>query len=134
MSKSMTQIIILRVTPEEKNNWKLKAESAGVSLSEYLRRCVDRRKIQPSVPAVNYLTVAQLGQIGNNLNQQVKAMNTAVKFGHNIHDLSEIKENIYTIQDLLKKIHAELLGLSLEEFSAPQSSPWSTFNFENQND
>lgn len=108
----MTQIIILRVTPEEKNNWKLKAESTGISLSEYIRRCVERRKIQPAVPAVNYLTVSQLGRIANNLNQQVKTMNTAVNLGQNIDKLLEIREALSTIQDLLKKIQAELLGLS----------------------
>jgi Bacterial mobilisation protein (MobC) len=112
MSQQMTQIIVLRVTPEEKNNWKLKAESAGISLSEYLRRCVERRKIQPPIPAVNYLTVAQLGRIGNNLNQQVKTMNIAVKLGQNIDNLSEVIESLSTIQNLLKKIQAELLGLS----------------------
>ena len=115
MSQQMTQLIILRVTPEEKNNWKLKAESAGISLSEYLRRCAQRRKIQPPVPAVNYLTLAQLGRIGNNLNQQVKAMNTAVQLGQNIHNLPEIIQALSTIQNLLQKIQAELLGLSLED-------------------
>jgi hypothetical protein len=114
MSKRMTQIIILRVTPEEKSNWKLKAESAGMSLSEYLRRCAERRKIQPTAPAINYLTAAQLGRIGNNLNQQVKVMNAAVKLGQNIQNLPEIMQTLSAIQDLLKKIQAELLGLPLE--------------------
>lgn len=44
----------------------------------------------------------------------IKAMNKAVKFGQNIHNLPKIVQTLSTVQDLLKKIQGELLGLPLE--------------------
>jgi len=66
------------LTPEEKNDWIRKATSLGMCLNDYIRCCVERRKIPTPMPEVNRLTVSELGKIGVNLNQQIRAMNTAI--------------------------------------------------------
>jgi hypothetical protein len=112
MARSKDKIIILRVTPQEKENWKSKAKLAGLNLSEYLRRCASRRQISPKTPEVNYLLAVQLRQIGNNLNQQVKAMNTALKLGQDISNSEEAIRTTLEVQELLKTIQAELQNLT----------------------
>jgi hypothetical protein len=57
------------MTPAEKESWSARAAEVGLDLSEYIRRCVERRKMAPIQPEVNRQTMTQLGRIGVNLNQ-----------------------------------------------------------------
>ena len=77
-TKKRTTRAYVWLTPEEKNNWKTQATSLGMCLNDYIRCCVERRKIPTPMPEVNRLTVSELGKIGVNLNQQIRAMNTAI--------------------------------------------------------
>jgi hypothetical protein len=61
---------------------------------------------------VNYQAVAQLGRIGNNLNQQVRALNSAVKAGQNIENYTEAMQTVHEVHQLLRKLQLELLGLT----------------------
>jgi hypothetical protein len=50
------------------------------------------------MPEVNRLTAAELGHIGVNLNQQIRAMNTALASGQNIPNIEEslaVVEKVY---------------------------------------
>jgi len=66
--KTRTVRYELRLTPVEKESWSVKAAAVGLDLSEYIRRCVERRQItttiQPEViataKAVKSLCEAQL--------------------------------------------------------------------------
>ena len=81
----------LRLTPAEKVAWNAKAESVGLDLSEYIRRCVERRAIAPKPPEVNRATAIELGRIGVNLNQQVRAINTAIASGQQIPNVDKAR-------------------------------------------
>jgi hypothetical protein len=49
------------LTPVEKESWSVKASAMGLDLSEYIRRCVDRRQITTTIqPEVNWLTATEL--------------------------------------------------------------------------
>lgn len=101
------------LTPTEKAQWESKAKTAGVDLNTYIRCCVERRQIPAGQPAINYETVAQLGRVGNNLNQQVKAFNSALKAGQDIPEILESLETVNEIRKLLQEVQAQLLGLEV---------------------
>ena len=77
-TKTRTTRAYVWLTPQEKSNWKIKAASAGMSLNDYVRCCVERRKMPAAIPEVNRQTAMEHLKIGVNLNQQVRAMNTAL--------------------------------------------------------
>ena len=52
--KTRTLRYELRLTPVEKESWSVKASAMGLDLSEYIRRCVERRQITTTIqPEVN---------------------------------------------------------------------------------
>jgi len=65
------------LTPAEKEAWTALAETAGLDISELVRRRMAGCRIK-TVPEANWQTYWQLGKIGNNINQIAKAQNTAV--------------------------------------------------------
>ncbi len=48
-TKKRTTRAYVWLTPEEKNAWKNKAASSGMNLNDYIRSCVERRKIPQSL-------------------------------------------------------------------------------------
>jgi hypothetical protein len=96
------------LTPEEKNDWKIKAASAGMCLNDYIRSCVERRKIPTPMPEVNRLTVAELGHIGVNLNQQIRAMNTAISSGQDISNIEESLAVVEKVYEAVRELQTEL--------------------------
>jgi hypothetical protein len=97
------------LTPEEKNDWKNKAASAGMCLNDYIRVCVERRKIPRPMPEVNRLTATELGKIGVNLNQQIRAMNTAIASGQDIPNIEESLAVVEKVYEAVRELQTELL-------------------------
>jgi len=79
-----------------------------MTLNKYIRSCVERRQTTPIQPAINIKVVAELSRIGNNLNQQTKAIHTALKWQENLKTVEEVA-------NLLRQIQAELMGLSVRD-------------------
>ena len=102
----------LKLTPDEKKAWRKKALAAGMNLNEYIRRCVERRTITPIPPEVNRQTAIELGRIGVNLNQQVRAMNTAIASGQHIPNVNEALAVVEEVYKTLKKLQLELTGVN----------------------
>lgn len=103
------------LTPQEKSGWKNKAASVGMNLNEFIRSCVERREIPRPMPKVNQQTAYELGKIGVNLNQQIRAMNTAIASGQFIPNVEEslfVVEQIYT---LLRNVQGQLLDIDGED-------------------
>lgn len=98
----------LRLTPEQKKNWSTKATACGMNLNEYIRRCVERRTLPPVIPEVNRQTATALGRIGVNLNQQIRAMNTALASGQQIPNVDEAISCVKEVERMLKKLQLEL--------------------------
>ena len=122
MKKTRTVGKLVMLTPTEKKEWLALAEKAGLDLNTYIRSCVERRKITPPLPRVNYETVYQLGKVGNNLNQQVKAFNTALKTGMELPDILENLETVNEVRKLLREVQSQLLGVEIAE-KLPNSTP-----------
>ena len=101
----------LKLTPEEKSSWLAKASSTGLNLNEYIRRCVERRALAPIQPEVNRQTAIELGRIGVNLNQLVRAMNTAIASGQHIPNVSEALSVVEEVYNTVKKLQLELNGI-----------------------
>lgn len=70
----------LMLTKTEKETWTALAESAGLDISELVRRRMAGCRIN-TVPEANWQTYWQLGKIGTNINQIAKAQNTAIVDG-----------------------------------------------------
>lgn len=113
--KKKTKQHLLLLEPEQKKEWKKKASLAGMTLNKYIRSCVERRQTTPIQPAINIKVVAELSRIGNNLNQQTKAINTALKSGENPLNWQENLKTVEEVANLLRQIQAELMGLSVRD-------------------
>jgi hypothetical protein len=110
-TKTRTARQSLWLTTDEKERWSKKAAAAGLNMNEYIRCCVERRAIAPVPPEVNRVTAVELGRIGVNLNQLVRAMNTAIASGQEISDV-DVKEalnQVKAVDEAVKKIQLELL-------------------------
>ena len=109
--KTRTLRYELRLTPVEKENWSVKAAAMGLDLSEYIRRCVERRQITTTIqPQVNRQTAVELGRIGVNLNQLQRAMNTALASGQFIPNVDESLAVVQEVEKAVKELQRELLG------------------------
>jgi hypothetical protein len=109
--KTRTLRYELRLTPVEKESWSLKASSMGLDLSEYIRRCVERRQITTTIqPEVNRQTAVELGRIGVNLNQLQRAMNTSVASGQFISNVEESLAVVEQVYKTVKELQFQLLG------------------------
>jgi hypothetical protein len=98
------------LTPAEKTAWKEKAAAVGMNLNEYIRHCVERRAITtPIQPEINRVTVVELGRIGVNLNQQVRAMNTALASGQFIPNVDESLAIIQELYTAVKQLQLQIL-------------------------
>ena len=64
----------VRVSPEELDTIKARAEQAGLSLSEYQRRMCLSGKVSVTRKKDNVLLVRELKSIGNNLNQLARSV------------------------------------------------------------
>jgi len=114
MTRTKTRTIrqSLWLTPDEKERWSKKAAAASLSLNEYIRLCVDKRKITAAPPEINRTTAVELGRIGVNLNQLVRAINTVVALNQEIPNLSEVLKLIDEVSLVIRELHLELLGLN----------------------
>jgi hypothetical protein len=108
-TKKRTTRAYVWLTPEEKSAWKNKAASSGMNLNDYIRSCVERRKIPQSLPEVNRVTAVELGKIGVNLNQQIRAMNTAVASGQDIPNIEESLAVVEKVYEAVRALQGELL-------------------------
>ncbi len=100
------------LTPFEKKNWKEKAAAAGMNLNEYIRCCVERRKIATAPPEINRMAAVELSRIGVNLNQQVRAMNTALASGQHISNIDEALATVSEVILAVQKLQLDLIGAS----------------------
>jgi hypothetical protein len=108
-TKTRTTRAYVWLTPQEKNEWKNKAASLRMNLNEFIRRCVERRQIPQPQPSVNLDTARELGKIGLNLNQQIKAMNTAIAFGQDIPNIEESLAVVEKVYEAVRELQGELL-------------------------
>ncbi len=108
--------ITFRVSYAEKK--RLEQRCNGVVQSDYIRaRLFDYPLPQPklTIPEVNRQAIYELKKIGNNLNQQTRAINEAVKIGSQPLT-SSVKDYLETLKELtqvLEQMHQELNNSSL---------------------
>ena len=70
----------LRLTGEEDLSVKMKAAAAGLTVAEFGRRCVLKRKITPPASRVDAQVLVELNRIGVNVNQLAHAFNADREF------------------------------------------------------
>ncbi|MEH2031983.1 MAG: plasmid mobilization relaxosome protein MobC [Nostoc sp.] len=70
-------IFPVRLSDIELDMIRIKSQDAGMSASELMRRNALMRPLPKRLSKISLQTYWELGQIGNNLNQLVKATNTA---------------------------------------------------------
>jgi hypothetical protein len=71
---------------------------------------VERRKITLAPPEINRITAVELSRIGVNLNQQVRAMNTALASGQYIANIDEALASVNEVTLAVQKLQLELIG------------------------
>jgi hypothetical protein len=83
MSRTKPKIQPVRCSEQEAADWKRRAEAAGLTVSDYIRRALEqpetgvapRRRPRPAPPA-DPQVVRQVARAGNNLNQIARWCNT----------------------------------------------------------
>ena len=65
-----------RLSPAELEEWRAKAESAGLTLSELLRQAMGRTRTWTAAAAAERERTRQAARIGSNLNQTARWANT----------------------------------------------------------
>ncbi len=99
-----TENIHFRVTPVEKQMLQDKADRAGLSLSEYLLRQGLSRKVTvvPHDLFAEYkLMSAELGRLGNNMNQIAKHLNSGYS---GYHVVQWFDQNRIEVEDTIMKL------------------------------
>jgi hypothetical protein len=61
------------------------------------------------MPEVNRLTAAELGKIGVNLNQQIRAMNAAIASGQNIPNVEDSLAVVEKVHEAVRELQRQLL-------------------------
>ncbi|BBD71068.1 hypothetical protein NIES4072_74720 [Nostoc commune NIES-4072] len=98
---------------------RLEQRCSGVVQSDYIRaRLFDYPLPHPKlvIPEVNRQAIYELKKIGNNLNQQTRAINEAVKIGSQPLTV-EVKSYLKTLEELM-----ELLEQTRQQITQPISS------------
>ena len=91
----------IRLTAEEKEALKKKAEQANLSLTDYLLRCSSRKKIR----VINMSKViVEMKRVGNNLNQITRKINSGDFKSYNFEKVIEEQRKIY---DLLLSVMSD---------------------------
>ena len=109
--------ITFRVSTAEK--LRLEQRCNGVVQSDYIRaRLFDYPLPQPklTIPEVNRQAIYELKKIGNNLNQQTKAINEAVKIGRQplTSSVKDYLKNLQELTEVLEQMHQKLATPSSE--------------------
>ena len=102
---STKQIMVrVRYTQEQRDTHQKKADSAGISLSEYLRQAGDNAEVYIKDNKVSLMAVSELNRFGNNLNQMAKAANKANLSGKLSNDL--YRQFIQRLRIYTDEVHA----------------------------
>lgn len=102
--ENKTEQLLIRITPTEKKNIQAKAATAHMSVSGYIVKLSEDKKIivAEKIPQLLY----EFAKIGTNINQVAKIANTQ-KFVNN-ELLATVDEKMDELKTLLQKILAEL--------------------------
>jgi hypothetical protein len=92
-------IFPVRLSDIELDMIRIKSIDAGMSASELMRRNALMRPLPKRLSKISLQTYWELGQIGNNLNQLVKATNIALKMGRTPPTNPEL------LRELLELLH-----------------------------
>ncbi|MBU7587179.1 MAG: plasmid mobilization relaxosome protein MobC [Nostoc sp. TH1S01] len=115
----------LRLSDIELDLLRLKSADAGMSASELMRRNGLLRPLPKRLSKISLKAYWELGQIGNNLNQLVKATNTAIKMGRTPPANPELLEELL---ELLHQCRRDIAQVDTE------SDDWSEDEEEDEDD
>lgn len=114
--RGSTKRVITRVSEEEFAEWHHRAELMGITLSEYLRRCVRDAKIEVEIRHIIDIKAlseiaAQYGRIGNNINQIAHYLNSGPGWSNRILNKLECSmEEMQQTTKELSKVVGEING------------------------
>ncbi|WP_443193714.1 plasmid mobilization protein [Nostoc sp. UHCC 0926] len=102
-------IFPVRLSDIELDLLRIKSLDAGMSASELMRRNALMRPLPKRLSKISLQTYWELGQIGNNLNQLVKATNTAILMGRTLPAKPEL------LRELLELLHQCRRDIALDD-------------------
>jgi hypothetical protein len=106
----------LRLSDIELDLLRIKSLDAGMSASELMRRNGLLRPLPKRLSKISLQTYWELGQIGNNLNQLVKATNIAIKMGRTPPANPEL------LEELLEVLHQ--CRRDIAQFDTEEDNDW----------
>lgn len=114
--RGSTRIVLTRITEEEYQEWKMRSEMLGITLSEYIRSNVRKgntdviiKKVIEIAPLVEI--ASQYGKIGSNINQIAHYLNGGAEWSDAMRkSLSDNLAAMYSETKRLAKVVDEING------------------------
>ncbi|MFB2838625.1 MULTISPECIES: plasmid mobilization protein [Floridanema] len=110
-----TTNIIVRLTPKEKSLIEKKAAAAAMTLSDYIRHCVERRTFSTPIPEINRLTYHQLAKVALSLSHAIVLIEAAKISEQNLSSFEEVRRTTVDTLQVVRSVQSQLLGLKSSE-------------------
>lgn len=102
----MKKLFTMKIDSQTLDEWKSKADAAGISVAELIRQSVAGQKIRrtekPAIKKADPALLRQIAAIGNNLNQIARRCNAGDRFDV-LLELRSIEERL---QELVEAVRA----------------------------
>lgn len=108
----------VRFAVDEYEHLKQKAEKAGVSLTEFIRRAALRRQVTelPPPPELNWQSYMELSTIRTDVEEMVKAVNKAYNSGEPINiDFERLEKIAESLSTSFKRFQVQLLECNAKD-------------------
>lgn len=109
--QSKTEVVRVRCTPAERQQWQARADAEGVTVSDLLRQGADmptgrpiRRPVIRRTTEADPALIRQLAAIGNNVNQLARAVN---QFGLEPEDASRLLAYLSAVRGELSALREQ---------------------------
>ena len=105
--RGSTRAVLTRISEEEYEEWKRRAEMLGITLSEYIRSTIRKSKTEVTVkqkveirPLIEI--ASQYGKIGSNINQIAHHLNSGEEWSDQLRD--SLEETLTELRAEVKKM------------------------------
>ena len=114
--RGSTRAVLTRISEEEYEEWKRRAEMLGITLSEYIRSTIRKSKTEVTVkqkveirPLIEI--ASQYGKIGSNINQIAHHLNSGEEWSDQLREsLEETLTELRAEVKLMAKVVDEING------------------------
>ncbi len=110
MASHKTKVAFVRLNPEDHAEIKRRAQTAGISVSAYLRKAGLGLSIKPPTPAINRKAWTELARTASNINQLAHHLNEARITGRGNLDAQVLRTELRRMYGHIAALRKRLKG------------------------